>query len=110
MNLAVPILALLLLVSPTMHPWYLTLLVALLPFSPSRALAAWTAAAAIYWLHGVAMPEGVPWAEWPWATVLAHLPFVGWMLFEAFGPWRSTPVLRPHSPGGVRPDRCSVVH
>lgn len=80
--------ALLLLCLPTLHPWYFTVLVALLPFTPSRVLATWTAAAPIYWLHGVAMPEGTPWAEWPLATALAHLPFVAWMLAEAFGPLR----------------------
>ena len=82
------VVALLLVCLPTLHPWYFTLLVALLPFSPSRVLAAWTAAAPVYWLHGVAMPEGAVWAEWPWATTLAHLPFLAWMVAEAFGPLR----------------------
>ncbi|MEO6594578.1 MAG: glycosyltransferase, partial [Planctomycetota bacterium] len=67
--------ALLLLCLPTLHPWYFTLLVALLPFTPSRVLVAWTAAAPVYWLHGVAMADDATWAEWPWATSLAHLPF-----------------------------------
>lgn len=80
--------ALLLLCLPTLHPWYFTPLVALLPFTPSRALLAWTAAAPFYFLHGVVMPEEAPWAEWPWAGALAHAPFAMWMLTESFGPWR----------------------
>jgi len=80
-------LALLLLCLPTLHPWYYMLLVALLPFTKSRALLAWTVAAPIYWLHGVVIGNG-EWAEWTWATSLAHLPFVVWMLGEAFGPLR----------------------
>jgi hypothetical protein len=80
--------ALLLLCLPTLHPWYFTVLVAMLPFTRSWALAAWTAAAPIYWLHGLAMPEGAAWAELPWVTALAHLPFVAWMAVEAFGPPR----------------------
>lgn len=82
--------ALLLLCLPTLHPWYFTLLVALLPFSPSRVLAAWTAAAPLYWLHGVAMPEGAAWAESWWTTALAHTPFLVWMTAEAFGPLRTS--------------------
>lgn len=75
--------ALLLAISPTLHPWYFTALAALLPFSKSRALAAWTGAASLYWLHGVAMPEGEPWAEWPVATAVAHVPFFVWMALES---------------------------
>ena len=77
--------ALLLLFLPTLHPWYFTVLVALLPFAGSMVLVAWTAAAPLYWLHGVAMAGGTGWAEWSWATWLAHLPFVAWMVAEATG-------------------------
>ncbi|GAB4141551.1 MAG: hypothetical protein Fur0037_08430 [Planctomycetota bacterium] len=87
--------ALLLLCLPTLHPWYFTVLAALLPLYPSRALMAWTAAAPIYWLHGLSMPEGAPWSEWPWATAAAHLPFVAWMLAEAFGPFRAPRGIEP---------------
>lgn len=80
--------ALLLLCLPTLHPWYFTLLVALLPFTNSRALLAWTVAAPVYWLHGVTISEAGAWGEWTWATSLAHVPFVVWMLAEAFGPLR----------------------
>ena len=59
----------------------------LLPFTYSRGLLAWTVAAPLYWLHGVAMADG-QWAAWSWATSFAHLPFVVWMLAEAFGPLR----------------------
>lgn len=75
--------ALLLAISPTLHPWYFTVLAAFLPFASSRALLGWTAAAPLYWLHGVAMPEGQAWAEWPVATALAHVPFFIWMVVEA---------------------------
>lgn len=82
-------LGLLLLCLPTLHPWYFTLLVVLLPFTRSRALLAWTLAAPLYWLHGTAIGGGGGFAEWPMATTIAHVPFLLWMLGEAFGPWRA---------------------
>lgn len=92
-------LGLLLLCLPTLHPWYFTTLVVLLPFTQSRALLGWTLAAPCYWLHGIAIGADGTWANWPPATALAHLPFVGWMLLESFGPLRvrelpATPELR----------------
>lgn len=75
--------ALVLLCLPTLHPWYFTALVPLLPFVRSGALLAWTCASGVYWLHGAAMPVGAPWAESRWVTAAAHLPFVAWLLAEA---------------------------
>jgi len=88
-------LALLLLCLPTLHPWYFTALVALLPFVGTGALMAWTVAAPLYWLHGTVMPVGEAWAECSWVTTAAHVPFVAWMLIEAFGPPRLRPWFVP---------------
>jgi cellulose synthase/poly-beta-1,6-N-acetylglucosamine synthase-like glycosyltransferase len=94
--------ALLLLFLPTLHPWYFTLLVALLPFVDSVVLVAWTAAAPLYWLHGVGIAPGQQWGEWHWAAVLAHAPFCAWMLAEAAQ--RSARRLAERTAGALRTD------
>jgi len=71
-------LAMLLLCLPTLHPWYLMLLVPLIPLMrrPTGALV-WCALAPIYWLHGVGMLEhGGTWTEDRVVSVVAHLPAV----------------------------------
>ncbi len=64
----------LLLALPTLHAWYLTILVGVLPFARSRAALLWTALAGTYWLHGLGMGPGVSWAEVPVVTLAAHAP------------------------------------
>jgi cellulose synthase/poly-beta-1,6-N-acetylglucosamine synthase-like glycosyltransferase len=88
---AARLLAVTLLCLPTLHPWYFAPLVALLPFTRSWALAAWTAAAPAYWLHGVAMHGS--WSESPLVTAAAHLPMVALLAWEASGrpTWRGLP-------------------
>lgn len=77
------LLAALLLCLPTLHPWYLAPLVVLLPFTGSWALAAWTAMAPIYWLHGLAFQSTGDWTEAPWVTALAHGPALVLLAWEA---------------------------
>ncbi|MDA3961619.1 MAG: glycosyltransferase [Planctomycetota bacterium] len=82
------LLALLLLCLPTLHPWYLMLLVPLIPLMrrPLGALL-WCAMAPVYWLHGLTMLEqGGAWAEDLAVTIIAHLPAVLLLAWD----------LRPH--------------
>jgi hypothetical protein len=87
-TLCVRLLAVLMLCLPTLHPWYFMAIVVLLPFARSWALAVWTGMAGVYWLHGLEMAQVGHWTETPWVTALAHLPAVGLMAYEVFGPWR----------------------
>ncbi len=87
-TLAVRAFGVLLLCLPTLHPWYFIVVVALLPFARTWALPVWTALAGVYWLHGVGMLPTGTWSETPLVTALAHLPAVGLMAWEAFGPRR----------------------
>jgi len=87
-TLTVRMLGILLLCLPTLHPWYFTAVVVLLPFARSWGLAVWTASAGVYWLHGVRILAIGEWIETPWVTALAHLPAIVLMLVEAFGPLR----------------------
>lgn len=81
-------LAVVLLCSPTFHPWYFIAVVLLLPFARTWALPVWTASASIYWLHGVAIRANGIWAETSWVTTIAHWPAILLMSWEAFGPIR----------------------
>lgn len=79
------LLALLLLCLPTLHPWYLMLLVPLLPLlrRPTGALV-WCAMAPVYWLHGIEMQaRGGVWAESQVVTLVAHLPAVLLLAWDA---------------------------
>lgn len=93
-TLVVRSLALLLLCLPTLHPWYLIVVAALLPFARTWALPLWTCLAGVYWLHGLAMLDTGVWTETPWVTAAAHLPVVLLMIFEVVGPLRE-----PAEPG-----------
>lgn len=90
-TLTVRMLGVLLLCLPTLHPWYFTGVVVLLPFARSWALAVWTASAGVYWLHGVRILALGAWSETPWVTALAHLPAIALMMIEVFGPLREAP-------------------
>ncbi len=87
-TLTVRALAVVLLCSPTLHPWYFIALVFFLPFARTWALPLWTACAPVYWLHGVAIQSTGAWTETRWVTALAHWPAVLLMAWEAFGPAR----------------------
>jgi len=87
-TLAVRLITVLLLCLPTLHPWYLTVVAVLLPFARSWALAVWTATVGVYWLHGIEMLAVGEWIETGWVTTVAHLPAIGLMVFEIFGPPR----------------------
>jgi hypothetical protein len=53
------VIALLLLLSPTIHPWYLLWAVALLPLAPSRAVLLWSGTVALsYWFQHAAFGIG----------------------------------------------------
>ncbi len=84
-ELAVRLLALLMLCLPTLTPWYLALLVPLLPFTRSWGLLIWTAAAPLYWLHATANLQPGDVIEVPWITALANLPAVALLAYEAVG-------------------------
>jgi cellulose synthase/poly-beta-1,6-N-acetylglucosamine synthase-like glycosyltransferase len=75
----------LLLCLPTLHPWYLVLVVIMLPFTTSWGLIVWTALAPIYWLHGIAMLPTGAWYESVWVTSLAHVPAIALMAWEVTG-------------------------
>ena len=79
---AVAFSTLLLLCLPTIHPWYFTMLVVLLPFSDSRILPVWTAGAGLYWLHGLRILETGAWTETLWVTAVAHLPIIAGLGLE----------------------------
>jgi hypothetical protein len=66
--------AMLLVCLPTLHPWYLCLIVGLLGAARGWTLPVWTACAGIYWFHGVGMLRVGEWVEDPVVTALAHLP------------------------------------
>ncbi len=72
--------ALLMMVLPTLHAWYLIALVPWLAWLRSPALTAWTGLWAVYWLHGHWFPPG-GWQEAWWISAL-HLPFAVWFLVE----------------------------
>lgn len=73
----------LLLCLPTLHAWYLLLLVPLLPWSCGWALPLWTALGGMYVLHGVRIQQQGSWVETPWVTALAHLPALALLLWES---------------------------
>jgi hypothetical protein len=89
-QLAIAGLGLLLVCLPTLHPWYLSILVVLLPWSRSWALPVWTVWVPLcYWLHGAAMLRAGTWIEDPWVTASAHLlPALVWLGER----WRRTAV------------------
>jgi cellulose synthase/poly-beta-1,6-N-acetylglucosamine synthase-like glycosyltransferase len=87
-TLALRLMALLLLCSPTLHPWYFCALLPFLPFARATAIPLWTAGAGIYWLHGLQMLSLGEWTETPWVTALAHGPAIALMAWEAFGPFK----------------------
>lgn len=85
LELALKLLAMLLLCLPTLTPWYLALLVPLLPFSRSWGLVLWTAMAPMMWLHATADLQSGDQNEVPWITALANLPAVALLAWESFG-------------------------
>jgi len=75
--------ALLLLCLPTLHPWYLMILLPYLPLARGWCLIVWTSMAGVYWLHGLKMNAIGEWAEDPVVTLLAHTPALLIFLYEA---------------------------
>ena len=96
-TLAVRMLGVLLLCLPTLHPWYFIMVVVLLPFTRSWALALWTASAGVYWLHGLQILATGVWVETLWVTALAHLPALFLIVVEVVNPARELD--RPPSAG-----------
>lgn len=79
--------ALLLLCLPTIHPWYLLLLVPMLPvMTRSWGLLLWVALAPGYWLHGIAIQaNGGVWTEDTLVRSLIHFPAILVLAWEAAG-------------------------
>jgi len=73
-----------LVLTPTLHPWYLTWV---LPFFALRPLPAWgwlcAAAPLLYWPLAQWQTEAV-WEEPAWVWPVLALPFFGWLLFDAW--------------------------
>lgn len=66
---------------PTLHPWYLAIVMVLLPAAMPWQVAVWTAAAPLYWLHGVAIADAGAWIEdarVTTAAAFAALPALAW--------------------------------
>jgi len=71
---------------PTLHPWYLITVVAVLPLlGGGRWLLVWTAMAPVYWLHATAFPSPERYAESGWVLLLAHGPAAALLGLEV---WR----------------------
>ena len=81
---------------PTLHPWYLTILLPFLPIFERRAplegrlLLGWTAIAPLHWLHGLAMDGGERWGESDWVTAVTHTPLFAMLCVTALRPGRNS--------------------
>ncbi len=96
LELSVRLLAMVMLCLPTLHAWYLAVLVPLLPFTRSWGMLVWTALAPLYWLHASASQSPSDITELPFITALANLPAVALLLFEAIGrPGAAVPADEP---------------
>jgi len=96
------LLLLMLVCLPTVHPWYLLIVVGLLPvMHRARGLLLWSAIMPAYWLHGLAMlnNRGM-WTEDQALTLAAHLPILVLVLADLLPPgWWSRPLRTLRLPG-----------
>jgi len=89
-----------LLLSPTVHPWYLVWIIPYLCFFPSPAWLALTGSVALAYHAPALAAAGAPWHEDPVLKILEYAPFfvllvVGWLLkpLKRSATARSAPVL-----------------
>ena len=75
---------------PTLHPWYMLILLPFLSFFRGWSLICWSAFAGLYWLHGVEMIALGEWTETYVVTLLSHIPFFIWFIVEIKIKFRST--------------------
>jgi cellulose synthase/poly-beta-1,6-N-acetylglucosamine synthase-like glycosyltransferase len=79
---------------PTLHPWYLAMLLPFLPLFPGTvrlALVLWCALMPLHALHGLAMDGGARWEAVEWVTGSIHLlpmSILGWVVWRRSRPWR----------------------
>jgi hypothetical protein len=72
-----------LLLTPTVHPWYLTWLALLLPLYPRWSLAVFVAFAAVANYSGVMYQQGAAWDEPLWMSLALYLPVIGIFILES---------------------------
>jgi hypothetical protein len=75
----------LLLVLPTVHPWYLVILLPFLCFHPWWGWIALSGTVALTWLPQLEIQRTGQWVEWPLIKFLEYTPLFAWLGFIA---WR----------------------
>jgi len=92
---AMPVLAALLLLAPTLHPWYVLWMLPFLTLRPNRAWILFTGTVVLsYWVLVGYVNEGV-WRENPVVKWLEYLPFYLLLCYDAWRAFRSSPAFGP---------------
>ena len=81
----------LLLVLPTIHPWYLYALLPLLCLFPWWGWIAVTGTLSLTWLQEIEIAATGEWVAWPWLRVPVWAPLLLWLGWRA---WRSDAATR----------------
>ena len=80
---AAMLIAAMLMLLPTVHPWYLSLLVPLLCFFPWLGWLALTGTAVLPHLAQIEIARTGDWVEWHWIKWLEYAPLYGWLAWCA---------------------------
>jgi hypothetical protein len=83
------LLAGLLLVLPTVHPWYLLIVLPFLCFFPWWGWLALTGTVALTWLPHLEIATTGEWVEWHWLKVIEYLPLFAWLAWKSWTSRRS---------------------
>jgi hypothetical protein len=81
------------LMSPTVHAWYVTPLVAVLCWWPSRAWLLFTATVTASYVTKVVSLETAVWLEFPVARAMVYAPFFAALAVDALTLWRNSDTL-----------------
>lgn len=92
----------LLLVLPTVHPWYLVILLPFLCFCPWWGWIALSGSVALTWLPQLEIQRTGQWVEWPWVKVMEYTPLFAWLGLLIWQRLRDTPPAPP--PSNSEPD------
>ncbi|GJM20973.1 MAG: hypothetical protein DHS20C15_08880 [Planctomycetota bacterium] len=77
------LLAVMLLLLPTLHPWYLMLLLPFLVLFPWWGWLAFTLTSALTWLALLELRRSGQWVEWPWLRLPEYAPLALWLSWRA---------------------------
>jgi hypothetical protein len=94
----------LLLVLPTVHPWYLVILLPFLCFFPWWGWIALSGTVALTWLPQLEIQRTGQWVEWPLIKVLEYAPLFAWLALLAWRRWHGSPPAAPTPLQSTSPD------